>query len=362
MDQIKNPTVTAMEGDGCYNRNSAMQAGGIARILPIWEKVAGTVPVGDETLVIADYGSSQGRNSMAPMRIAIAALRARSAADRTVEVIHTDLPSNDFASLFQALGEDPDSYMKGATGIFPSAVGRSYFEPIIAPGTVHLGWNSWTLQWLSKKPVDVSDHIFAGLSKSETARDAVARQAARDWRAFIAARSFELRPGAWLLCLFGAEQANKPTWDWLFGELWGAVVDMNRAGHLDERELLRMTVLTFSRTLEDIKAPFSQDGTFCGMAIEHAEVTSTPDPFWPEYEKTGDAEHLGRAWAGVWRAAVGPTLANATNPDRDRAAVIDDLYSRFAMRIAASPRQQQGAIAVVIIRKTDDAASLIPRS
>ena len=56
----------------------------VARILPIWEKLAGTVPVGDETLVIADYGSSQGRNSMAPMRIAIAALRAKSASGRTV--------------------------------------------------------------------------------------------------------------------------------------------------------------------------------------------------------------------------------------------------------------------------------------
>ena len=165
MDQIKNPTVTAMEGDGYYNRHSAMQAAGIARILPIWEKVAGTVPVGDETLVIADYGSSQGRNSMAPMRIAIAALRAKSASDRTVKVIHTDLPSNDFASLFQALGEEPDSYMKGATGIFPSAVGRSYFEPIIAPGTVHLGWNSWTLQWLSNKPIEVSDHIHRRIQR-----------------------------------------------------------------------------------------------------------------------------------------------------------------------------------------------------
>jgi hypothetical protein len=54
---------------------------------------------------------------------------------------------------------------------------------------------------------------------------------------------------------------------------------------------------------------------------------------------------------------MGPTLANATNPDRDRAALIDDLYARFAKRIAASPRQQQGAIAVVIMRKTDDAVS-----
>jgi hypothetical protein len=267
------------------------------------------------------------------------------------------MPSNDFASLFQALGEEPDSYMKGATGVFPSAVGRSYFEPIIAPGTVHLGWNSWTLQWLSNNPIEVSDHILAGLSESENAKNAVIQQGALDWRDFIAARSSELRPGARLLCLFGADQPDRPSWDWPFGELWGAVVDMNRAALLDERELLRMTLPLFSRTLEDIKAPFSQDGTFRGMAIEHAEVASTPDPFWPEYEKTGDAEHLGRAWAAVWRAAMGPTLANATNPDRDRAALIDDLYARFAKRIAASPRQQEGAIAVVIMRKTDDAVS-----
>jgi hypothetical protein len=296
------------------------------------------------------------------MRIAIAALRAKSASGRTVKVIHTDLPSNDFASLFRALGEEPDSYMKGATGVFPSAVGRSYFEPIIAPGTVHLGWNSWTLQWLSDNRALVSDHILARLSENETAREAVIQQAARDWRDFIAARSTELRPGARLLCLFGADQPDKPTWDWLFGEIWGAVVDMNRAGLLDERELLRMTLPLLPRALEDVKAPFSQDGTFRGMAIEHAEVTATPDPFWPEYEKTGDAEQLGRAWAGVWRAVMGPTLANATNPDRDRAAVMDDLYARFAMRIAASPCQLQGATAVVVMRKMGDAASPAPRS
>jgi hypothetical protein len=362
MDQIGNPTVTSMEGDGFYNRHSAMQAAGIARILPVWEKVAGTVPVGDETLVIADYGSSQGRNSMAPMRVAIAALRAKSAAARTVKVIHTDLPSNDFASLFRALGEEADSYMKGATGVFPCAVGRSYFEPVIAPGTVHLGWSSWTLQWLSNNPVQVSDHILAGLSENDAAREAVAQQAALDWRDFLAARSSELRPDARLLCLFAADQPDKPTWDWLFGELWGAVVDMNRAGLLDERELLRMTLPLLARALEDIQAPFSHDGTFRGMAIEHVEVMTTPDPFWPEYQKTGDAEQLGRAWAGVWRAVVGPTLANATNPDRDRAAVIDELSSRFARRIAASPRQLQGATAVVILRKMADAASPTPPS
>ncbi len=230
MDQIKNPTVTAMEGDGFYNRNSAMQAAGIARILPIWEKVAGTVPVGDETLVIADYGSSQGRNSMAPMRIAIAALRAKSAAGRTVKVIHTDLPSNDFASLFQALGEEPDSYMKGANGIFPSAVGRSYFEPIIAPGTVHLGWNSWTLQWLSNNPIEFP---ITSLPVSAKARPPGTRSfnKRRGTGATLSRRAHRNCALARGFCASsGRTSADRPTWDWPFGELWGAVVDMNRAG------------------------------------------------------------------------------------------------------------------------------------
>jgi hypothetical protein len=170
MEKQPKPTTAAMEGDGFYNRNSAMQAAGIARVLPMWEKIAGTVPVGDETLVVADYGSSQGRNSMAPMRIAIAALRAKSDRERPVQVFHTDLPSNDFVSLFQALLEDNDSYLTGEAGIFPSAVGRSYFKPILAPGSVHLGWNSWTLQWLSRSPIDVSDHVLAGFSARMTLR------------------------------------------------------------------------------------------------------------------------------------------------------------------------------------------------
>ncbi len=155
-------TVAHMEGDGFYNQNSAVQAAGISEVIPLWQKLAGTVRIGDEPLTIVDYASSQGRNSMLPMRIAIDTLRSRTSRDRHVEVIHTDLPSNDFASLFLGLEDDPDSYMH-ASDIFPSAVGRSYFQPVVSPGRVHLGWNSFSLHWLSNC-VNVPDHIAPDLS------------------------------------------------------------------------------------------------------------------------------------------------------------------------------------------------------
>ncbi len=100
MPEAVNPAIAAMEGHGFYNRNSAMQAAGNATALALWEKAAQSVQLGEETLVIADYGSSQGINSMEPVSAAIRVLRSRVGEDRMVEVIHTDLPSNDFASLF----------------------------------------------------------------------------------------------------------------------------------------------------------------------------------------------------------------------------------------------------------------------
>src|SRR4030095_6959629 len=151
-----------------------MTAAGNERAMALWQSALEKIPVGEENIVIADYGCSQGRNSARPMSIAIDALRRRAGARRPVEIYHNDLPSNDFGSLFQAIAEEPDSYMVGREAVFPFAIGRSYFEPILPPGSVHAAWNSWTMQWMSKNAVDAPDHVFGSLSESAEVRSAVA--------------------------------------------------------------------------------------------------------------------------------------------------------------------------------------------
>ena len=58
-----------MEGKGSYNRNAALPADGAALALPLLEKAIKRVELdsGNAPVVIADYGSSQGKNSMIPM-------------------------------------------------------------------------------------------------------------------------------------------------------------------------------------------------------------------------------------------------------------------------------------------------------
>ena len=344
----------AMEGGGYYNRNSNLQAAGIELALPLFEAAAGAVATDGTAgapLVIADYGCSQGRNSMRPMGLAIDTLRARIGAQRPIEVIHTDLPSNDFASLFTTLHEDPASYLANRSRVFPSAIGRSYFEPILPAGRVNLGWNTWTLHWLSRNPVEVSDHAFAVLSASDDARQAARRQSAEDWASFLAARSAEMAPGAKLVSLSMGATPEVHGWDWVVGEMWQAALDMAGEGLLTQAELARFTIPVAGRTLADLQAPFAA-GSFFGLTLEHAEVPQAPDPFWEEHQATGDAEQLGRYWGGMLRAVCGPIAAAAFGARPNADGLVAELFGRVESRVAAAPQPHLHFVAIAVISKT----------
>src|SRR5678815_4091570 len=96
-------TPAPMEGHGGYNRSSRVQAAGSSPALPLFEDAARNV--GLETapapIIIADYGASEGRNSIAPLAAAIGALRARVGPEHAISIVHTDLPESDFSALFQ---------------------------------------------------------------------------------------------------------------------------------------------------------------------------------------------------------------------------------------------------------------------
>ena len=95
-------TPAPMEGHGAYNRSSRVQAAGSSLALPLFEHAARNVELEapPAPIVIADYGASEGRNSLATLAAAIGTLRARVGHERAISVVHTDLPESDFTALF----------------------------------------------------------------------------------------------------------------------------------------------------------------------------------------------------------------------------------------------------------------------
>jgi S-adenosylmethionine-dependent carboxyl methyltransferase len=344
----------AMEGSGWYNRHSSMQAAGNERAMAYWKDALEKVPVGGENIVIADYGCSQGLNSMKPINAAIDVLRRHVGAERPVEVYHNDLPSNDFGSLFQVIAGEPSSYMAAHGNAFPFAIGRSYFEPILPPASVHAAWNSWTIQWMSKKAADAPDHVFGGMSGVAEVRAAVAGQQAADWGDFLNLRSRELRPGGRLLSIFPACTPERRGWEYLGGELWEAVLDIHADGLIELHETHRVTIPTGVRSLADVRAPFRDSGRFAGLEIEHAEVLDGPDMFWEDLQRTGDVKYFASGWAGMARGFAGPTIANALDETRDRSAIIDAIFQRYEARLAANPQRHEHYFAVVVLAKVGE--------
>jgi hypothetical protein len=342
----------AMEGGGFYNRHSALQASGIALLRDLWTETVRTVPFGDEPLVVVDYASSQGKNSMEPMRTAIEVLRSRAGPDRPIEVIHTDLPENDFSSLFTAIQTDPASYLAGVQKVFPAAIGRSYFDQILVPNRAHLGWNAWSMQWMSKLPTEVPDHVLAGMTNLPDAMKLVTRQLAADWRRYLELRSLELRPGGKLLVAYTGRTGSETGWERPLGELWASLCDMARDGMLRDNELERITIPIGLRTIDDVRAPFSGGNTFGGLHLDYAEILKTADPFWSEFEESKNAHQLGQRRADSMRAWAGPTIARLFDPQRDQLALADELFARFARRMSMHPEKHEPYMLAVVVTKT----------
>jgi hypothetical protein len=61
----------AMQGNGFYNKNSELQEAGIERLISLWKNLVDTINLTTRAAVIADYASSQGKNSLLPINIAL---------------------------------------------------------------------------------------------------------------------------------------------------------------------------------------------------------------------------------------------------------------------------------------------------
>jgi len=319
------PAHAGMEGQGAYNKHARLQAGGAALALPLLEKATEEIPIAtaDPQIVIADYGSSQGKNSLAPMRVAIRTLRRRLGPERPILVFHVDLPVNDFSSLFDAVDNDPNTYLLHEPNIFPCAIGRSFYRQVLPRHSVHLGWCSYAVVWLSRIPATIPGHMVV-VHATGSVRAAFERQGAEDWEAFLSLRANELHPGGRLVVVLPAFNDDGRTgFERLFDQANSVLRAMVDEGKLGAPERSRMVLGAFYRRTDDLLAPFQRDGEFQNLTVEACELSTLEDAAWADYQVHRDREVLAAQQAMFFRATFMPSLAAALrdpgNADQRRA-------------------------------------------
>jgi hypothetical protein len=340
-----------------YTAGSRLQAAGLSGAIKLFEGAAQAVPLPHppQPIVIAEYGASTGHNSLLPIGAAIATLRKRTRPEHSILVAHTDVAENDFTVLFQTLEGDPDSYLKKDAASFASAIGRSFYSQILPSNSVNLGWSSWAIQWLSRIPAAVPDHLQVAYSSDETVKAAHAKQAAHDWHEFVAFRGRELCPDGRLVVMTTAigddgEFGHRP----LFRGMLAELADLVAQGLINEDEVRRMCIPMVSRRAADFLSPFAPKGRFERLEVEHLEVFDAEDRFWTQYQVDHDAKAFGTQWAAFARASVFSIMAAALDggPTDPRVAELMNLLEAgVAARMAAEPEQMQIPLAQLVLWK-----------
>jgi hypothetical protein len=334
-----------MEGNGAYNKHALSQAASASIAIPQLQRAVEKMELqpSEDPIIIADYGSSQGKNSLLPMGCAIRNLRPRIGANRPICVFHVDQPTNDFNSLFEVLTSDPSRYELSQANVFPCAVGRSFYEQVLPSQSVHLGWSSSAAMWLSRVPSLIPGHFWS-VRSTGTARAAFETQAAEDWESFLSLRAREMRPGARLVVVLPTppDDLESSGIAGLMDSANAVLEDMVAEGAITAGERAAMVLGAHPRKKCELLAPFAKDGYFQRLAVENYDELGLPDAAWTEYLNAGDKEVLASKRARSFRSTFMPSLASALRRVRDGDceainAFADRLESGLTRRLMNNP-------------------------
>jgi hypothetical protein len=343
------PATTGMKGAGYYDRHSGAQLSSIQAVQDWVDDAVASLPLPapDRAVTVLDLGSSEGRNAIRLMAAIVSGLRRRT--DQPVRTIYSDLASNNFNQLFANLEE---AWRAGlmASGVYPDAVGGSFYGPLLPPGTVHLATSFNAIQWLDRLPaVPMPDHVAyrrphpprPGLAASPEATAAFTRQAEQDLVRFLECRARELVPGAKLLLAGPGDTDQACLYDGLYDVLNDACLDLVSAGRMEREGYERLTMPCYYRTAAEMLAPLErEDSPVRGaFAVDRAEALEVPTPFNVAFRRDGDVAAYAGAYTGFLRAVSEPVVRAALDRPEGGVGAVECLYERIRGRLLAEPER-----------------------
>jgi hypothetical protein len=341
------PATTGMKGAGYYDQHSTAQMSSIQALCGWIDDAIAKLPLPGpaQPVTILDLGSSEGGNAVRVMAAIVAGLRRRTG--QSVRTIYSDLPSNNFNQLFANLEEARRAGLF-PRGVYPSAVGSSFYGPLLPPGTVHLATCFNSIQWLDQLPaVPLPDCVVyrrpASPRPSRAApaevTTAFTRQAERDLVRFFECRARELVPGGKLLLASPGDTDHARVADGMSDVLNDACLDLVAAGRLARAQYERLTMPVYFRTLAELLAPLEREGSPVrgAFAIERAQALEVPTPFGVELRRGGDLAAYASAYTGFLRAISEPVIRAALAQPENEAEALDSVFDRIRARLLAEP-------------------------
>ncbi len=343
--------VLAMVGDGYYSANTAGARNVINLALPMVEAALAEVPYRD-CLRLADYGAADGGTSQ-PMWTNLLTAMRNNGDNRQVEMIYTDLASNDFSTLFRMMqgftGNKDLAYQVNLDNVFVHGCGTGFHRQLMADNSLSLGFSATAMHYVSAKPCEIEDHVhMVGATVDEQA--AFRDQAAKDWEAILLGRGAELIPGGRFICYnFGIDDQGRYLGNTgganmfnTFEKHWRSLCD---EGIITPEEYRRATFSQHYRRMEEFLAPFEDENSPVsrkGLKVRNALSMLTPCPYRKAYvESQGSmsSELFARSYIPTlrsWSETVFSTALDQRPADKV-SEIVDRFYQAYENEVAAEP-------------------------
>lgn len=297
----------------------------------------------------SDMGCADGGTSLGLWQAVIDLLRKDDESD--IQIVYADQANNDFNALVKILHGHTqfESYLPGSENVHVLESGSSFYSPILAANTLHLGFSATAMHWLSQKPCDISNHVhMVGAEGAELAT--FATQAASDWQTILLHRAREMVSGGKLVLVnFCKDQQGRYLGNTvgvnMFDQFNANWQGMMQDGVITQEEYTGMTLPQYYNTVEEFSAPLLDPGSAAhkaGLRLVDIETAVVPCPFAEDFKKHGDAEKFAKAYIPTIRSWNESTYLGGLSSQRsaaERADIIESYYGIYQQQVIDNPQE-----------------------
>ncbi len=341
----------AMKGAGYYSAKTAGAKTAIDKTLKVIENALETIP-STEILKFADYGSADGGTSQEMWFNVIKLIREKGD-DRQIEILYTDLASNDFSTLFKTMqgmhGNSEFAFQNFFSNVYVHGCGTGFHQQLMANNSLTLGFSATAMHYVSERPCLIENHVhMTGANESE--RQLFKDQANKDWETILLNRSKEMINGGRFISInFGIDEKGR-----CLGNTGGHIMFNNFAknwkqlenqGLITNQEFINATFTQHYRTLEEFKKPFENKDSVVsksGLVLKSCETMITDCPYKMNYLENKDtmsSEEYARTLIPTMRSWSETVFKNAliNRNENEISEIVDKFYDLYIEDVSNNP-------------------------
>ncbi len=349
-NKLNTQSVLSMKSSGYYSKRTMGAKIAIDSTEKLLNKALDEVPK-LPILRIADFGSADGGTSQELWFNLIKNIRMYD--QRQIEILYTDLASNDFSTLFKLMqgmeGNAKFSYQSIFNDVYVHACGTGFHKQLVANESLSLGFSATAMHYVSEKPCEIKDHVHM-VGANNTEKQKFKDQALIDWESILINRAKELVSGGRFICLnFGIDEQGRYLGNTggqnMFDNFTYHWKSLEKEGIITNDEFVSATFTQHYRTVEEFTKPFldPESKVFkSGLKLKSCETKLTDCPYKIQYQKNKNkmttreyAENLIptlRSWSEtVFRTAL------LGRDEKEINKIVNLFYDSYKKEIAINP-------------------------